>query len=389
MNNLGAWAIKKNIFEAVAKKTYSQDEIAKAQSMYYDNSNSQKEYRNIDGVAVIPIHGIIERYDNIFTWLMGGTSIECITKSFDQAMADDTVEAILFDINSPGGSIDGPPELAETIALSRGKKPIISYVSRVGASAAYWIAAASDQIVLHPSAEVGSIGVLVNVTIEKENDLYEEICIVSSLSPNKAPDLTTDDGRFQIQSYIDKLAAMFIDSIARYRNVEPAAVIAEFGRGDVVLGADAYGRRMVDFLGNFKDALSIAKNEKERIMSQTTNTAQSLTLDTKAGMIDEDKITKEWLKKNKPELLDEVEKESEEEGAAAERERIASIDAIPVPEGMASHVADILAAAKKTATATAGSVAILMMQKQKEVSACRHIDLAVEPLQYLLQISQL
>ena len=69
------------------------------------------------------------------------------------------MKVILFDVDSPGGGVEGVPELADEIYNSRGRKRIISASNSMAASAAYWIASAAGEMVVTPSGNVGSIGV--------------------------------------------------------------------------------------------------------------------------------------------------------------------------------------------------------------------------------------
>jgi len=93
-------------------------------------------------------------------FLFGGTSITGFRAAFRQALRDPSVSAIIFDVDSPGGTIDGVPELADEIFAARGRKPMVAVANTQMASAAYWIASAADEIVVTPSGSVGSIGVL-------------------------------------------------------------------------------------------------------------------------------------------------------------------------------------------------------------------------------------
>lgn len=94
-----------------------------------------------NNVAIIPIRGPLFRYANIFTAISGATSYELLARDFNSALVDESVKAILFDIDSPGGEVNGCSELADMIYNARGKKPIIAYASGNCCSGAYWIIA--------------------------------------------------------------------------------------------------------------------------------------------------------------------------------------------------------------------------------------------------------
>ena len=68
-----------------------------------------------NNVAVIPIHGPLFRYANLFTVISGATSYELLARDFNEALENQEVKAILFDIDSPGGEVNGCSELADMI----------------------------------------------------------------------------------------------------------------------------------------------------------------------------------------------------------------------------------------------------------------------------------
>ena len=135
-----------------------------------------------DGVAVIPIHGIITPRHDLFTLLMGGTSLELLAKEIQTALDNNDVHAILLDIDSPGGVAVGPSEMADIIRKATQKKPIWAYVGRNCCSAAYWLASATTNIVAQKTALLGSIGVVSSVAVQEQPDAdgYKQIEIVSS-----------------------------------------------------------------------------------------------------------------------------------------------------------------------------------------------------------------
>ncbi|KKL87167.1 hypothetical protein LCGC14_1937400, partial [marine sediment metagenome] len=105
-------------------------------------------------IAVIPILGIIEQRAHSL-----GSSVESIEAAFDSALASKQFDGILLDIDSPGGSVPGVPELAEKIRDARDTKPVLAIANSLAASAAYWIASAAKEMWVQKSGETGSIGV--------------------------------------------------------------------------------------------------------------------------------------------------------------------------------------------------------------------------------------
>jgi signal peptide peptidase SppA len=205
--------------------------------------------------AVVPIEGPITRYANLFNDISGGTSIEMLAKDFSTALADPAVKAILLHVDSPGGEVSGTGELTDIVYAARGQKPITAYVSHQGASAAYWIASAADQIVIAPTAIVGSIGVIATVPDPKRQP-GEDFQFISSQSPKKRPDPATKDGKAQIQTVVDDLAEVFVGSVARNRGVDVQTVLDTYGAGDVMVGDRAVQAGLADSIGSFEQVLS-------------------------------------------------------------------------------------------------------------------------------------
>ena len=201
------------------------------------------------GVAVIPVTGPLFRHANLLTAICGATSYELLAQDFNKALNDPNISAILFDVDSPGGEVNGCSELADMIYKARGKKPIIAYASGSCCSGAYWIASACDKIMAADTAILGSIGVV--SIFEKKT-----IEIVSSQSPNKRPDVETEEGKAKIQEHIDALAEVFINKVALHRDISPKDVIENFGGGDVFVGDKAVRIGLADSLASFEAIIS-------------------------------------------------------------------------------------------------------------------------------------
>lgn len=213
-----------------------------------------------NNVAIIPIRGPLFRYANIFTAISGATSYELLARDFNSALVDESVKAILFDIDSPGGEVNGCSELADMIYSARGKKPIIAYASGNCCSGAYWIAAACDEIVVTDTAVVGSIGVV--AVYEREDD-KNKIEIVSSQSPLKRINPDTPEGQSKLQARLDTLAEVFINKIATYRDTSTETVIKDFGQGDVFIGRKAIWQGLANRQSSFERILTDLNKEKE------------------------------------------------------------------------------------------------------------------------------
>lgn len=208
-----------------------------------------------DGVAIVPINGPIARHANLFSAISGATSIELLARDFAAALNNAAVRAILLQMDTPGGEVNGVAEFADQVYAARGKKPIYAYVGGLCASAGYWIASAADAIICDQTALLGSIGVIAAVP-DPAYDSAGDVVFVSSQSPKKRPDPTTDEGKSDIQTTIDSLAQIFVETVARNRGVDADTVLTSFGQGGVFVGKEAVTAGLADRLGSFEDVLA-------------------------------------------------------------------------------------------------------------------------------------
>lgn len=268
-----------------------------------------------DGVAILAIDGPIARGMNLFSFFSGGTSVELLAKDFTAAMSDPSVKAILLNINSPGGSVDGISELAGIIYAARksGKKPIKSYISDTGTSGAYWLAAAAEEIVANKTALLGSIGVVTTYTDTRKKDEMigiEKIEIVSSGAPNKRPDVTTDEGRAYVQGILDDIESVFVSDLAKFRGVSVDTVRSDYGQGGVRVGRKAVAAGLADRTGTFEGVLSDlikGRNSPKAIAPHPGQEAKSMNLREKLRVLLASDDPKE------EELEDEEETQEDEE----------------------------------------------------------------------------
>lgn len=359
------WALHRPEFESLANKAFFFSP--------FGDEPKPSVVDIIDGVAIINIKGHIFRYHDEYIDWMGGSSIERLTEQFESMVLDDAVKAIILNVNSCGGEVDGTPELAETIFTARGIKPIIAYVSSLGASAAYWLASAADKIVVHEAAAVGSIGVY--GTFYRDRDDERELTIVSSVSPNKLPDLNSSDGIAQVQRFVDQLGAIFIRNVAKHRGLSEQEVLQNFGQGDVRIGADAVAFKMADQMGSLKSI----QNELKGGFIMGGPAAATPTVN--AEMIDPVDITKEYIDKNFPDIAEEFRKEGEDR----ERKRIEDMETNQenAPDGNTEEAKAFFHSAKFDRKISAGDAVSeflkLSAEKKNKIVADRNSDAAGIP----------
>ena len=152
------------------------------------------------------------------------------------------------------------------------------YVDGMAASAAYWIASAMDSITMADTAIAGSIGVVMTMP-DPSKTVVKDLEIVSSQSPNKRPDVSTEAGRGQIQALLDSLADVFIGAVATYRGVTAEAVVSNFGAGGVMVGQGAVDAGLADDVGSFESTLAALRGVSR--FSPSTRGATTMTQEEK------------------------------------------------------------------------------------------------------------
>lgn len=307
-----------------------------------------------DGVAVVPVMGPIFRYGNLFTEVSGATSLAQLAKDFSTALNDPAVSAIVLNVDSPGGQASGIAEFAAMVHQARGVKPVTAYVSDYGASAAYWIAAAAGDVVVAETASLGSIGCVTTMAAPTAEGSAKVLEFVSSQSPNKRPDLATEAGRAEIQSRVDTLAGIFIDAVARYRGLDGAdAVVAAGNRGGLRIGADAVAAGLADRVGSFEGVLaSLAARRSPRPSLPSSTPKAEATMD--LSTLDAATLTAQ-----RPDLATAL----RADGAAAERARLAGIDAAAA--GYTKGNEELIASLKADPTKGPGDAAVAILAAER------------------------
>ena len=241
---------------------------------------------NVGNLAVIPIYGVISQRASLLNQASGGTSIDGIRGRFRQAMADPSVDAILFDVDSPGGTVNGVDELANEIYQSRKVKPTVAVANTLAASAAYWLATAASEFYASPSADVGSIGVFTaHDDVSKALDSKGVKTTLVSAGKYKTEGHPygplTDEAKAAMQERVNDHYGMFTRRIAQNRGVDVSAVRNGFGEGRVVGASKAKTENMTDGTMTLDDAIGMMarriRNGKQKMMMGATLEAPELT----------------------------------------------------------------------------------------------------------------
>lgn len=210
-------------------------------------------------VAVIPIEGTIA---------YGGSGIledqiahpDTIKELIRKAEDDISVDSILLEINSAGGSAVASEEVME--AIKKSHKPVVAWISDVGASGAYLVASSADIIVASRSSTVGSIGVILDITDLSE--LYRKIgvnryAIKGGIYKDMGADYRnlTPEETNMLQDMVNEDYDYFISLVAENRNLSKGYV-RSVAEGKIYTGKQAKDIKLVDEIGSKDYALDVA-----------------------------------------------------------------------------------------------------------------------------------
>lgn len=213
-------------------------------------------------VAVLPLWGVMGHRAGTLRESSGGTSTERFGAAFAQAVNDPGISAVVLDVDSPGGTVSGVPELADQVARARGRKPIVAVANSLAASAAYWVGAQADELVVIPSGQVGSIGVMTAHADVSEALAQRGIKVTYLTSARFKAEGAEErplsaEAQQHYQSQIDHYHTLFVRAVARGRGVPVATVRGEqFGEGRVYNAAAAVARGMADRVGTLDQVVA-------------------------------------------------------------------------------------------------------------------------------------
>jgi protease-4 len=198
--------------------------------------------------------------------LGGGTGItgDDYADAFRKAIKDSSIKAILFRVDSPGGSATASNQILESLKEAQAAgKPVIVSMGPLAASGGYYIVCAANKIVAEPATLTGSIGVLTGkVAIGKSLGMIgvgaNEIGIGNNALFNSGIQPFTPAQLANLNAQADRIYADFMGKVAAGRRL-PLAQVQAIAKGRVWTGADAKPRGLVDELGTFWTAAGEVK----------------------------------------------------------------------------------------------------------------------------------
>lgn len=341
--------------------------------------NPPQGYAIEDRVAVIALEGVIAKRANLFSAISGGASSQLFARDVRQALADPKVDAILVEIDSPGGAVDGTQAAAQALASARGVKPVAAIADGTIASAAYWIGAQAEHLYLASDTTIaGSIGVVgthVDVSRAEEQRGRKTTEIVAGRYKRIASAYgpLSDEGRAVLQDQIDQIYAVFVDAVAAARGVSVDKVLADMADGRLFIGKKAVTAGLADGVASreavmrqLRDRVRPARAPKSRQEASMPEDQQTLSIVVAAA---DTAAAAAALDTQHPALA----RHLRAQGASAERARIQGVEAQSLP----GHEA-LIAGLKFDGQTTGPEAAVAVLNAERAASAAHAAALAAD-----------
>ena len=250
-------------------------------------------------VALIHGRGGIQLGRSRPAGLMGPVmGADTVVKAFRTAINDKSIKAILFRVNSPGGSaVASDAILREVVRARNAGKPVVVSMGAIAGSGGYWIAMDADKIIAAPGTLTGSIGVVMGKLVTRK--IWERLGVTSEsvqrgenarmYSPKEG---FTDEQWAKNDEQLDEIYELFVNKAAAGRNLDSAEV-EPHARGRVWTGADAHERGLIDDLGGYHESLAAIRE----LLELDTDAKLNLVTLPKTGLA-------ERFDKRSPELTD-------------------------------------------------------------------------------------
>ncbi|MBL8216237.1 MAG: signal peptide peptidase SppA [Bryobacterales bacterium] len=269
---LGEEAVRQHLVNGLAYRDEVYDRVKArvegSQLLFVDKYLERVGRPHTKGPVVALIHGVgpVMRGASDFNPFEGDTTMgsDTVTRAFRDAIKDKDVKAILFRVDSPGGSAVASDSIwRETQNAKRAGKPVIVSMGGVAASGGYYVAMGADKIVAQPATITGSIGVLGGKVVTRES--FGKLGITfDSVEKGDHAGMFSANQEFKPEEWerfnasLDRIYQEFIMKVAEGRKMTKEKV-HEMAKGRVWTGEDAKRLGLVDELGGYPVALKLVK----------------------------------------------------------------------------------------------------------------------------------
>ena len=234
------------------------DDLRIAGIAEYAATKVKPDIRTREKIAVIYADGEIVMGDS-----QSGEIGDNFAREIAKVRKDSTVKAVVFRVNSPGGSVLASEKIKTEIDLLRATRPVVASYGDYAASGGYWISNSCDKIYSDASTLTGSIGVF--SMIPDFSKVMKDVAHVNlvTVSSNKHSDMYTlmrpfDEAELAyMQASVENIYERFVNTVAEGRELEPEFVDS-IAQGRVWAGTDALAIGLVDEIGTLEDAVAWA-----------------------------------------------------------------------------------------------------------------------------------
>ena len=268
------WAIRPEALTAFVEELRVQP--AEVRNREGNSAATGKPYSMDGPVAIVPVEGVLTKRGFSFFGHKLAPGMRDVVAALHSACSDLGVKAILLDVDSPGGTVDGIEELAEAVSKAGSIKPLYAFADGMMASAAYWLSCNAREIAAPATAEVGSIGVIMmhreySKALEGSGIKYNIIAAGHYKAAGNMVEPLSEEMRTYLQSGIDDTYELFLQAVERGRNVSREKALA-MADGKVFTGGEALKAGLIDrvcsrsdFINHIKEGLDMTLAElKER-----------------------------------------------------------------------------------------------------------------------------
>ena len=245
------WLITEKKFHAIERVLLARldggtERMAVSESGEASEDENDKPRVIEDGTAIIPLHGIIGKHLGSMEMMSGGMDLDTFGARIDEAMADESVNRLLFDFRSPGGTVTGIPEMGRKMRSL--KKKTVAFTDSEANSGALWLASQAEEFYATPSSSVGSIGVW-TASLDMSRQMENDGVKMNAISAGKYKLLgaywkpMSDEERAILQSRVDGIHREFKDAVNSRREID-----AKYMEGQIFDGMEAAQIGLVDGL---------------------------------------------------------------------------------------------------------------------------------------------
>lgn len=269
----GQEAIDAGLLEGLAYRDqvldHAKEKAGEGAALLAFSTYGQRADRPYDeGETIALIYGVggVVRGKSEIDPFSGGTSMgsDTVAAAFRDAIDNDDVKAIVFRVDSPGGSYVASDTIwRETVRAREAGKPVIASMGTVAASGGYFVSMAADKIVAQPGTITGSIGVLYTKFLtsgfwEKTGISWDHVQTSENATMWSGLYDYTPEQWSRIQDWLDRIYQDFTNKVAEGRSLSQDRVL-EIAKGRVWTGEDAKELSLVDELGGFPQAIALAR----------------------------------------------------------------------------------------------------------------------------------